>query len=217
MTEKGAISSELKNFKGGKGKGKGKGKGQGKGKQLAKNKKMWIKRRRSALMPFYKEIVFPFSRKRKTKEKELKGKKKSCSTRGQVEGEYSSGSESELEDGGEWMEMSKEEEEREEEQEGEGCTCNKILKIVFKDSLKFLPKSLDKLTKTLRNKAQFPQDCAECKDKNLLSVPLCTSCSSKKHPKEVFTNTYKYIQDNFGVQHLDSLLKKQVILEILRG
>ena len=105
----------------------------------------------------------------------------------------------------------------EEEQEGEGCTCNKILKIVFKDSLKFLPKSLDKLTKTLRNKAQFPQDCAECKDKNLLSVPLCTSCFSKKHPKEVFTNTYKYIQDNFGVQHLDSLLKKQVILEILRG
>ena len=96
------------------------------------------------------------------------------------------------------------------EQEGrpDYCTCHLMETLIFKDTYRFLSSPLASLTDALRTKIK-PAHCLSCENNNNNDVS-CSQCANKSDAKTVFPNTFKFISETYGEQHLDLLLQKQI-------
>ena len=98
---------------------------------------------------------------------------------------------------------------QEEEEEDDDCTCQKVQKVTFKDSARFLSASLAKLTTNLKSRGR-PDECADCSVDDNGAKALCASCNGKEEIKDVFKRTCAYIDEKFGAQHFSLLTSKQI-------
>ena len=81
------------------------------------------------------------------------------------------------------------------------------------DTYQFLVSSLDDLCTSLKSKVKVCDlgECSECECKEEGGEGSCCSrCSNLQPVRTIFPHTTKFIEREFGMEHLPLLLKKQV-------